>query len=171
MCKEKTSKNRVHIEDEYLRFVVKTSFVLTASNYAKIKNSRISLLIVDKICRLLKNSVFFRCGRTSTDDVQKVIFDCAKCTKDLLKKEGFALFAVNLVLKRLAPFFDEEYMEFLDAPLNKKELEKIGAARLGITRMSDVNFSNYAELMALAHGYASKLGKSLYRWELETYNE
>lgn len=171
MGKAKILKDGIDLDDEYLHFVVKSSFILAASNYAKIKNSRVSPLEVDKICRLLKDSDFFRYGPTSIDDTRKVVSDCAKSVRELFEKEGFALFAVNLVLKRLAPFFDDKYAELLDAPLNKKELEKIGADQIGVAKMSDVKFSNYQKLMSLAHGYASKFGKTLYRWELEAYNE
>ena len=76
------------------------------------------------------------------------------------------------MLKRLAPFFDDKHVELLDAPLNRKELEMVGAKKSGIDKMSAVNQSNYEDLMKRAHEHAKSCGaKSLYQWELEVYNE
>lgn len=165
MCKAK-------LDDEYLRYVIKSCLILVASNYARVKTSFINREKANEVLRSLRGSAFFKDGTCSEDEARSSILDCAKIVEGNLEKSGFAIFAVNLMLKRLAPFFDDKHVELLDAPLNRKELEMVGAKKSGIDKMSSVNQSNYESLMKLAHKHATKCGaKSLYQWELEIYNE
>ena len=171
MQEDNVLRKGIRLDDDYLHFVVKSSLILVSCNYARVKCSFITHELVDDICSTFKNSSFYSNGPTSFEDTKIMIFACADILKKYLGKIGFALFACNLFVKRLAPFFKEGYLAYLNAPLNKDELKIIDSKKVGVKRISDLNEQNYIDVMSLANQYASDNKKNLYFWELGEYNK
>ena len=73
-----------------------------------------------------------------------------------LKNEGFAIFATNLMLKKLSPLFDVAVLNELDTPLNKDELDTVGAKDIGVSSISHTNTKNYKKVMGIARAFAKK---------------
>ncbi len=158
------------IGDDELDFLIKAALVLVATNYARVKKSAVTEELVKEVRKCFRKD-FFGKDIESSNDVRAFVKKAALLIN--LRKPGFGLFAINLIIKRLAPFFKPECLQYLDAPLNADELKKVGSK---VNGMSKVTFENYDEVMDTARAYAERNGedssdRSLYRWEIKEYNK
>lgn len=153
--------------DEW-EFNAKSTLILVAANYAHVHISSHDLLALSKNIAS-KLDEFFRSDKCLRDDLRNVINDIAENAIGWrLKSYGFAVFAVNLVIKHAAPFLSNEQIQMLDAPLNKDELSKATSYR---SISSIANYHDYEKAMDEANEYARNHGfLDLYSWELKEYN-
>lgn len=154
--------------DEW-EFNVKSTLILVAANYAHVHISGDDLMALSKnIASELDK--FFRSDKCVRDDLRNVINGIAENAIGWhLKSYGFAVFAVNLVIKHVAPFLSQEQIKILDAPLNKAELREATSYR---SISSIRNYSDYEKAMNEANEYARNQGfHDLYSWELKEYNK
>lgn len=149
-------------KDEELTFIIKTVLFLVASNYAKFKCKNITNKLISNIKNHFKRNFGFNIS--THDDMEDFVITGAKLIK--IFNLGYAIFSINLIIKRMGMLIDPKYVVLLDAPLNSKELSIIKSP---VKRIKDINDKNYKSVMTLARQFAKN--KTLYEWELEEYNK
>ena len=155
-------KKGISLSDAQLDFVIKTALIVVSRNYAKVKFDPSPIVGL----RELFKEKFLLANPKNPKEIEDFVLEAAK--KLCFEKTGFSIFAVNLIIKKLAPMFEERHLPLLGAPLNRRELLEIDCS---VKAMSAIDGDNYRKVIEFAREYAIKQGaKSLYEWELNAYN-
>ena len=154
-------KKGISLSDAQLDFVIKTALIVVSRNYARVKFDPSP--IVD--LRELFKEKFLPANPKDPKEIGDFVLEAAKIL--CFEKSGFSIFAVNLIIKKLAPMLEERYLPLLGAPLNRSELIEMGCS---VKAMSAIDGDNYHEVIEFARKHAADQGANLYEWELNAYN-
>lgn len=154
-------KKGISLSDAQLDFVIKTALIVVSRSYAKVKFDPSPIVGL----RELFKERFLPANPKNPKEIEDFVLEAVKML--CFEKTGFSIFAVNLIIKKLAPMLEERYLPLLGAPLNRSELIEMDYS---VKSMSAINEGNYHEVIEFARKYAGGQGANLYEWELNAYN-
>ncbi len=153
---------------EELKYVIKSVLVLVFTNYAHCGKGLASEKLVNSLADYFENEFASRPITSHTEMSDFVAHGASIIINGTPPRIrfGFATFAVNLVIKRMVPSIDPQYLKYLDAPLNRDELAAVKAPVGQISKITDQ--SVYDSVMSRARNVAGE--DKLYQWELGFWN-